>query len=97
MVSHSCAGNTCLLFLINISITTMKIEKKIDLFKYSTMRTHSVGTLMYTPERTDELIDIMSELHRDCYFLGGGSNVVFSSKVEKPIVNLMELNNEIRF
>ncbi len=73
----------------------MRTEKDIDLFKYSTMRTHSVGALMYTPERTDELIELMSELHGDCYFLGGGSNVVFASRVECPIVNLMELNNEI--
>ncbi len=73
----------------------MRTEKDIDLFKYSTMRTHSVGALMYTPERTDELIGLMSELHGDCYFLGGGSNVVFASRVESPIVNLMELNNEI--
>lgn len=73
----------------------MRTEKDIDLFKYSTMRTHSVGALMYTPERTDELIGLMSELQGDCYFLGGGSNVVFASRVESPIVNLMELNNEI--
>lgn len=73
----------------------MRTEKDIDLFKYSTMRTHSVGALMYTPERTDELIGLMSELHGDCYFLGGGSNVVFASRVECPIVNLMELNNEL--
>ncbi len=73
----------------------MKIEKNIGLFKYSTMRTHSVGALMYTPERTDELIELMSELQGDRYFLGGGSNVVFASRVEKPIVNLMELNDEL--
>lgn len=73
----------------------MRIEKNIGLFKYSTMRTHSVGALMYTPERTDELIELMSELQGDRYFLGGGSNVVFASRVEKPIVNLMELNDEL--
>lgn len=73
----------------------MRTEKDIDLFKYSTMRTHSVGALMYTPERTDELIGLMSELHGDCYFLGGGSNVVFASKVERPIINLMELDDSI--
>lgn len=73
----------------------MKKEIDIDLHKHSTMRTHSVGALMYTPENNDELIGLMSELHSDCYFLGGGSNVVFASRVECPIVNLMELNNEL--
>lgn len=73
----------------------MKKEIEIDLYKYSTMRTHSVGSVMYTPESIEELKDLMSELHNDCYFLGGGSNVVFAAYVEKPIVNMMELNNEI--
>lgn len=73
----------------------MKKEIDIDLYKHSTMRTHSVGAVMYTPESTDEIIRLMSELQGKCYFLGGGSNVVFASRVEKPIVNLMELNDEI--
>lgn len=73
----------------------MKKEKNIDLFKYSTMRTHSIGAAMYIPESTDELIELMSDLHGEYYFLGGGSNVVFASRVKKPIVNLMELNNEL--
>lgn len=74
----------------------MRIEKEIDLYKYSTMRTHSVGSV-YTPENVEELLCIVRKFYSNCYFLGGGSNVVFSSRVEKPIVNLMELNNEIRY
>lgn len=73
----------------------MKEAKEIDLYKFSTMRTHSIGAVMYTPENVDELKSLMQKLHCDCYFLGGGSNVVFATKVEKPIVNLMELNDEI--
>ena len=73
----------------------MRIDKELDLYKYSTMRTHSVGAMMYTPESLEELMSLMKELQGDCYFLGGGSNVVFASNVEKPIVNLMELNDKI--
>lgn len=73
----------------------MRIEKEIDLYTYSTMRTHSMGTVMYTPESVDDLMSLMTEIQDDCYFLGGGSNVVFSSKVKTPIVNLMELNEGI--
>lgn len=75
----------------------MKKEIDIDLYKHSTMRTHSVGAVMYTPESIGELIGLISDLHGEYYFLGGGSNVVFASRVENPIVNLMELNNEIAF
>ena len=73
----------------------MKTEKGIDLFKYSTMRTHSIAASFYTPENVEELKGLVTLLHGDCYFLGGGSNVVFASRVENPIVNLMELNNEL--
>lgn len=73
----------------------MKVEKDVDLYKYSTMRTHSVGTTLYTPENIEDLKKLLLELHEGCNFLGGGSNVVFASYVEKPIVNLMELNNEL--
>lgn len=75
----------------------MKKEEKIDLYKYSTMRTHSIGTVMYTPESVDDLMSLMTEFQGDCCFLGAGSNVIFASKVKKPIVNLMELNDKIHF
>ena len=32
----------------------MRIDKELDLYKYSTMRTHSVGAMMYTPESLEE-------------------------------------------
>lgn len=73
----------------------MKKETDIDLYKYSTMRTHSVGAVLYSPENIEELLEIANKLQGECYFLGGGSNVIFASRVEKPIVNLMELNKEL--
>lgn len=73
----------------------MKIEKEIDLYRYSTMRTHSVGIIMYTPVTVEELQCIVRQLHGNCYFLGGGSNVLFASRVESPIVNMMELDKRL--
>lgn len=73
----------------------MKFENNIDLFKFSTMRTHSIASVMYTPENNKELIDAVNECKGDCYFLGGGSNIVFADRVEKPIINLMELNDTL--
>lgn len=73
----------------------MTKEKDIDLFTFSTMRTHSVGACMYTPENAEDLILAISDCKGDCYFLGGGSNIVFADRVEKPIINLMELNDTL--
>lgn len=73
----------------------MRIDREIDLYKFSTMRTHSVAAVMYTPESVDELMSLIVELQGDCYFLGGGSNVVFASHAERPIINLMELNDDM--
>lgn len=74
----------------------MRISRDIDLYKYSTMRTHSIGDIMYTPENVEELKGLIHKLHGDCYFIGGGSNVVFCSRVHIPIVNLMELNHNLQ-
>lgn len=74
----------------------MKIERELDLYKYSTMRTHSIASVMYTPYNVNELKEAIKECNGDCYFLGGGSNVVFASRVEKPIINLMELDDTLR-
>ena len=72
----------------------MKIIREFDLYRYSTMRTHSIGTIMYTPETMEELVSLVQRVH-DCHILGGGSNVVFASKVEKTIVNMMEYDDSI--
>lgn len=73
----------------------MNIDKNIDLYKFSTMRTHSIASVMYTPENNEELKQAINECKDDCYFLGGGSNIVFADRVEKPIINLMELNDTL--
>ena len=73
----------------------MIVEQNIDLLKFSSMRTHSIASVMYTPESNEELIQAINECKGDCYFLGGGSNIVFADRVEKPIINLMELNDTL--
>lgn len=74
----------------------MRIDNDIDLFKYSTMRTHSIATIMYTPHNVDELIEAINQCNKKCYYLSGGSNVVFASRVNTPIINLTELDNTLR-
>ena len=59
------------------------------------MHTHSIAALMYKPHNVDELKEAINICNKKCYFLGAGSNVVFSSYVETPIVDLMNLNEEL--
>lgn len=74
---------------------SVKKEYEIDLYRFSTMRTHSRGACMYTPKNNDELFQAIKEFSENCYFLGCGSNIVFADRVEKPIINLMDLNNTL--
>lgn len=74
----------------------MQIDKEVDLFKYSSMRTHSIASVMYTPRSVEELKEAISMCGKVCHFLGGGSNVVFASRVETPIINLMNLDNTLK-
>ena len=74
----------------------MRIDKEVDLYHFSTMRTHSVAKVMYTPNNREDLLAIVKQIQGRCLFLGGGSNVVFASRVETPILNMMELDNDIR-
>lgn len=39
----------------------MDIDYDIDLFKYNTMRTHSIASVMYTPHDVEELKDIIEK------------------------------------
>ncbi len=71
----------------------MQIQKEIDLYKFSTMRTHSIASVMYTPRNVDELREAIIDCRGKCNFLGGGSNVVFASTVRTPVINLMRLND----
>lgn len=73
----------------------MQIDKEIDLYKFSTMRTHSIAAVMYTPGNVEELREAIAGCNGKCHLLGGGSNVVFASTVKTPVINLMELNDDL--
>ncbi len=73
----------------------MQINKEIDLYRYSTMRTHSLAAIMYTPYNVEELKEAIALCNGRCHFLGGGSNIVFASTVKTPVINLMRLNDAL--
>jgi UDP-N-acetylmuramate dehydrogenase len=84
------------LFLKEMSYN-MKTYLNIDLYKYNTMRLHSVADVMCIPESVSELIEVvktLKEQDKEFYILGGGSNIVFSETVCTPIINVMEVCKE---
>lgn len=75
----------------------MRKEEEVDLYNYSTMRTRSTGEVMYTPESSEELLDLVKELRGNYYLLSAGSNTIFSEYVEKPIINLMCVDDSMSY
>lgn len=77
----------------------MIIERNKVISKLSTMRLVAKCSLLYTPESQEELLSLLQsrELGAKFYFLGAGSNVIFEENITTPIVNLMSLNNNIKF
>ena len=78
----------------------MVIHHDIDLYKYSTMRLHSICETMYVPHNVEELCDTINTLvkeGKDYYLVAAGSNIVFSEKVVTPLINLMELDDTITY
>lgn len=76
----------------------MEILDNIDLYRYSTMRLHSVADVMYVPHSRDELKELISNLgerKEKYYIVSAGSNVVFAERVHTPLINLMELDKSI--
>lgn len=78
----------------------MKIQEHIDLYKYSTMRLHSVAERMILPQSKDELKATVDEFIKSgtpYHLVSAGSNIVFAEHVHTPIINLMELANDIKY
>ena len=73
----------------------MRIERNIDLRKYSTMHLQGEGEIMYFPESVDELANLINGLEGDYQLLSAGSNSIFAEHVVKPIINLMNVNSVI--
>lgn len=78
----------------------MKVERNLDLFKYNTMRLHSVVDIVYFPETREELAELITGFKKDVtpfYLYAGGSNIVFAEKVTTPLVCMLELDKTISF
>ena len=76
----------------------MNILHDIDLYKYNTMRLHSIARIVYVPQNRDELFELISDFKlrgEKYHILSGGSNIIFSEFVQTPIVLLMELDDTI--
>ena len=43
----------------------MKIYNVIDLYRYNTMKLHSIARIMYEPENVDELLAIFRKLKKE--------------------------------
>ena len=73
----------------------MRIEQKFDLYSHNTMRLHSIASVVYFPESTKELVELLRELGNNCLIISAGSNVILPENLHRPVVSLMSLNNEI--
>lgn len=76
----------------------MKILENTDLYRFSTMRLHSIGSKVIIPESIDELVSLVDDMksrNEPFHIVLAGSNIVFEEHVETPIVYLMKLDNTI--
>lgn len=78
----------------------MEILRNIDLYKFSTMRLHSVADIMYIPENVIELSDLVSKFKKNnqkFHIVANGSNIIFSDRVQTPIILIRKVDDTISF
>ena len=78
----------------------MKELSNVDLFRYSTMRLHSIADEMYFPENVEELKSLIQALNsqsRKFYIVSAGSNIVFKERVNTPLICLMGMEHFIEY
>ena len=78
----------------------MKIKENCDLFRYNTMKLHSVADCVYFPESPEELISLIHDLGKGgkpYYVFSGGSNIIFAERVATPLISLMEIDKGIKY
>lgn len=78
----------------------MKQLYDCDLFKFNTMRLHSLADCVYFPESREELEKLVNDLNKQnrfYYIFSGGSNIVFDEHVTTPLINLMEIDKGIEY
>lgn len=64
------------------------------------MRLHSVADIMYIPENVTELSELISQFKgkkQKFHIVANGSNIIFSDRVQTPIILMKELDNTISF
>ncbi|MDY6821768.1 MAG: UDP-N-acetylmuramate dehydrogenase [Deferribacterota bacterium] len=85
----------------SIDFKNVTIFNDVDLSTYSTYKTGGVSKYFATPKNINELRDVLAFIRDnqlDYYFIGRGSNILFSDKYfDGIIVNLRKLNNWIYF
>jgi UDP-N-acetylmuramate dehydrogenase len=76
----------------------MTVGYNVDLYKYNTMRLHSIAETVYFPENKEELQTLIIKLqsnNKGFHLLSAGSNVILSENISTPIICLMNLDNSI--
>lgn len=73
----------------------MKIDKNIDLYSHNTMRLHSIADIVYYPESTEDLRQIIASCESGFLLLAAGSNVILPEKIHRPVISLMSLNDKM--
>lgn len=77
----------------------MKHLEKYDLYQHNSMRLHCVAYNYYEPETVQELISLIENLkneNQSFYILGGGSNVLMPSIINKPVIGMASLDKTIQ-
>lgn len=73
----------------------MKTDKKIDLYPYNTMRLHAVADIVYYPESSEDLKQVVAQCESGFILLAAGSNVILPERIHRPVISLMSLNEKI--
>lgn len=74
----------------------MKIQKHVDLSKYTTFKMGGIAKNLYAPESTEELLNIMKSLPAPHYYIGGGSNLLINDEREfDNVISLREFDRII--
>lgn len=72
----------------------MEVIKKLDLYKYNTMRLHCIADTAIFPNSYNELVSFISSGEK-FVVLGGGSNVILPETLHTNVVLLQNLPDEI--
>ena len=74
------------------NMKNIKTIHNINLKSYNTLRLDTTAQIAYFPKNTDELILLIKKIEKPI-IIGGGSNIIFSSKgIKNPIILLKDLN-----